>query len=103
MYPLNHFFPQGQFIATTRHRTGLTPVGSIDGANDEYLTPFGDKFVHNLPFLSIQVYFNGIRLTLLDDFTIDESGGSGSGFDTVILAVPPKVDDHVLVDYVATN
>lgn len=103
MYPLNQVFPTAQFIQTQRYRTGLGLVGPINGVNLTFLVPGGDKFTHNLPFLSIAVYFNGVRLTLLDDYTIAESGGFGTGFDTVIMAVAPKPGDHLLADYVTTN
>ena len=38
-----------------------------------FTVPVGDKFTHNLPFFSIQVYWNGIRQKLLDDY-YDERG-----------------------------
>jgi hypothetical protein len=103
MYPLNLVFPTTQFIATLRYRTGTGLVGPINGVNLTFSVPGGDKFVHNLPFLSIEVYYNGVRGTLLDDYTIVESGGFMTGFDTVIFAVAPKPGDHLLADYVATN
>lgn len=88
------------FIAVGRFRTGQGLVGTQDGLNHTFRVSGGEKFVHNLPFLSIIVYVNGLRLTLLDDYVISESGGPGTGFDTVVLAQAPYANDHVLVDYV---
>ena len=106
MYLINFLSLQAAsqlFIQTARFRTGQQLVGLKDGANITFTVPVGDKFTHNLPFLSIQVYWNGVRLTLIDDYTIYESGGPGTGYDTVLLEVPPNADDHLLVDYVAVN
>lgn len=99
---LNLQTAQQLFIAVGRYRTGQGLVGPKNGSNQTYTTPGLEKFVHNLPFLSIQVYYNGVRLTLLDDYTIAESGGSGTGYDTVILEVAPRANDKLLVDYVIT-
>jgi hypothetical protein len=43
---------------------------------------------------------NGLRLTLLEDYTIEESGGIGTGYDTIIMNLAPYSDDHIIVDYV---
>lgn len=92
-----------RFVAGARFRTGLDLVGPRNGANLVFTVPGGDKFTHNLPFLTIQVYFNGQRLKLIDDFMISESGGSGSGYDTVILEVAPRTADKISADYVARD
>lgn len=91
------------FIATTRFRTGSGLVGVQNGSNVTFTVPGGDVFTHNLPFLSIQVYRNGQRLKLIEDYTIQESGGAGTGYDTVIFEVAPLADDNLLADYVATD
>jgi len=92
-----------RYVAAVRFRTGQQLTGPKDGVNVTYTVPTGDKFTHNLPFFSIKVYFNGVRLTLLDDYTIAESGGVGTGYDTVVLEVTPLPWDHLLVDYIAQN
>jgi hypothetical protein len=94
---------QQQFIAADRYRTGQALIGVKNGVNYTFKTPGTDKFVHNLPFISIHVYLNGIRLTLLDDYTIVESGGVGTGYDTVILEVAPRAMDKVFADYIITS
>lgn len=106
MYLLNYLNPQSiaqQYIAAARFRTGQQLVGLVDGVNVTFTIPAPDKFTHNLPFLSIQIYWNGIRLTLIDDYTIYESGGVGTGYDMVVLEVPPRPGDHLLIDYIATD
>jgi hypothetical protein len=91
---------QQLFISVSRYRTEQNLVGVQDGVNTVFLTPSGEKFVNNLPFLTIQVYYNGLRQALLDDYTLSESGGPGTGFDTVQFTIAPVSYDHLVVDYV---
>lgn len=91
-----------RYVAASRFRTGQNLLGSKDGANVMFTVPVGDKFTHNLPFFSIQVYWNGIRQKLLDDYVVLESGGLGTGYDTVVLTIAPRTDDNLLADYIAT-
>jgi hypothetical protein len=88
------------FISVGRFRTGQGLVGSKDGSNLIFHTPGLEKFTHNLPYLTIAVFVNGMRLTLLDDYVISESGGYGTGYDTVTLYQAPYTDDHVIADYI---
>lgn len=106
MYLINFLSLQAAqqlFVATSRFRTGVDLLGSKNGSNVVYTIPSGDKFTHNLPYHTVRVYFNGQRLRLLDDYTIVESGGSGAGFDTIVLEVPPISRDKLFVDYIATD
>ena len=82
------------------HRFNIEPAGAINGVNRIFTTP--EDFVHNGD-KTIRVYRNGQRQTVDEDYTVSESGGVGTGFDTVTFAVgcTPKTDDVVLVDYVA--
>ena len=99
--PLSLQVAQHLFITSDRFRVGQNLVGPRDGSNLTFTTPGLEKFSHNLPFLDISIIFNGSRLALLDDYLVAESGGSGTGFDTIILLVPPPVsNDHLLADYV---
>jgi hypothetical protein len=99
--PLSLQVAQQLFIAVDRYRVGQNLVGSRDGLNVMFTTPGLEKFSHNLPFLDISIFFNGSRLALLDDYLVMESGGPGTGFDTVMLLVPaPRPDDHLLADYI---
>lgn len=106
MYLVNYLSlqtAQQLFIAVGRYRTGQGLVGPMTGANYVFYTPGNEKFTHNLPFLTIHVYYNGVRLTYIDDYMIQESLGPGTGFDTVILNVAPKPGDHLLADYILTQ
>lgn len=106
MYLVNYLSLQAadqRYVAAARFRTGQRLLGNKDGINVTFTVPVGDKFTHNLPFFSIEVYFNGVRLTLLDDYIIAESGGAGTGYDTVVMEVTPLPWDHLLADYVAQN
>lgn len=61
------------------------------------------------PFLpgSEAVFFNGVRQRegAANDYTRSESGGIGTGFDTITFAIPPrnrpgpKPSDVVYIDY----
>jgi len=81
-------------------RTGVALIGLIDGANQVFTTP--DFFVHESGGRSIQVYYNGQRLFDPDDYVPSESGGPGTGYDTVTLQgpKPPKNLDRIWADYV---
>lgn len=80
-------------VHALKYGIGLT--GPIDGVNVTYTTP--DKFDPTAQ----AVYYNGQRLSLTLDYSIAESGGPGTGYDTVNLLVIPKVGDHLLADYIS--
>lgn len=88
----------GGFILA-RLRVGVEPAGAVNGVNLVYTTP--EDFL-NTADLTVAVYWNGLRLFegAVCDYTISESGGIGTGFDTITFAVAPKTGDNVLVDYV---
>jgi hypothetical protein len=75
-------------------------VGAINGANTVFTTP--DDFEHDPSGASIAVYYNGMRLEggTGCDYTVSESGGAGTGFDTVTLTFAPKSGDKLLADYI---
>ncbi len=73
-------------------------TGVRDGSNTSYTTP--EKFLPE----TIRVYRNGVRQqrgTGLD-FTLLESGGPGSGYDTVVFGseFPPILVEILFADYV---
>lgn len=76
-------------------------TGTVNGINTVFTTAV--DFVAG----SEAVYFNGIRQTpgVGNDYTISESGGAGTGYDTITFMVAPrsrpgaKPDDLVTVDY----
>lgn len=80
---------------------GEVLAGTINGVNTVFTT--ANDFIAG----SEAVYFNGVRQRegVGNDFVRSESGGIGSGFDTITFAVPPrsrlgpKPDDIVTIDY----
>lgn len=103
MYQLNGLslqLAQQLFLSVGRLRSSQSLVGPIDGVNTIFTTPSLEKFSHNLPFMDISVYYNGSRLKLLDDYLVAESQGSGTGYDTVVMALAPRAGDHLFADYI---
>ncbi len=98
--PLSLQIASTLFIQISRYRAAQGLVGPKNGVNETFTTPGLEKFVHNLPFLDISVYYNGVRLALLDDYMVVESGGAGTGFDTIIMNVAPLATDHLFADYI---
>lgn len=81
-----------------RLKTGVHLTGPIDGLNTVFTAP--DLFVHD-GTSNEMVYLRGLRLRegVGNDYVASESGGVGSGYDTITLARPPRVNDVLLVDY----
>lgn len=105
MYLVNYLSLQAAqtiFIAASRYRVAQNLVGLRDGVNVVFRTPASEHYLHNLPFFSVAVYLNGMRMALLDDYLVLESGGPGTGFDTVLLNEAPFSDDHLFADYVTS-
>jgi len=75
------------------------PTGLVDGANTIFTT--AEMFCQDPPYMAIKVFRNGQQQSLDDDYTVSESGGAGTGFDTVTFAVgcTPKVGEILRVDY----
>jgi len=80
-------------------------LGTIDDINTVFTIPVG-KFIQNTTY-KIIVYKNGVKQLFLNDYFIAESGGPGTGYDTVILTVAPTTtpppDDVITADYYVTN
>jgi hypothetical protein len=80
---------------------GEVPSGLINSVNTVFTT--SQDFVPGTE----TVYYNGVRQRegLSNDYVRSESGGIGTGFDTITLAVAPRdrpglrPDDVVIVDY----
>lgn len=81
-------------------RYDIVPAGLVDGVNATFTTP--DKFVQVIPHV-IRVYRNGQRQALHDDYAVSESGGNGTGYDTITFvgAAKIKVGTVIRVDYIA--
>ena len=77
---------------------GCPLLGTIDGANTVFTTD--EKFVvdgQNDP----AVYFQGQRQEpgATSDYVLSESGGVGTGFDTITFAFAPPTTSNLSVDY----
>lgn len=65
---------------------GEVPAGAINGINATFTTA--------LPFRANteRLYLNGVRQKRVDDYTVSPP-------TTVVFVLPPRTNDHVLVDY----
>jgi hypothetical protein len=77
-------------------------IGTKDGSNLVFTTP--DNFVQQASGTKIKVYMNGQRLYegATCDYTVSESGGAGTGYDTITLSadLAPLSFDNLFADYV---
>ena len=85
-------------VPASKHRYEVPLSGLVDGSNTSFTTP--ELFRQSPPNFSIAVYYNGQRILLNDDFTVQESGGVGTGYDTVSTLFTPKAGDKIWADYV---
>lgn len=80
-------------------------IGNVDDSNTVFYIPSG-TFIQDSTY-KIIVYKNGVKQLYLDDYFIAESGGPGSGYNTVILSVPPTITplpvDVITADYYIYN
>lgn len=91
------------FVPASDFRENIALLGTLDGVNTVFTIPGGEKAVHLPPGLQIKLYRNGVRqkLGVACDYTVSESGGLGTGFDTVTVDPAPKSYEILLVDFVA--
>lgn len=91
-------------LAATRRKTGVSFLGVQDGVNRTFQLP--EKYIR-ANGLSLDVFHNGRRLVeaglsdpRLGDFYCLESGGSGTGFDAIVLLrFAPSVRSVLVADY----
>lgn len=89
------------FVPRAKFRENVEVTGSLNGINLVYTIP--DKAVHDPPRLQVKVYRNGQRLLPgpANDYEVSESGGVGTGFDTITLTSdPPLPGESLWADYV---
>ena len=84
------------------HRIGVPLVGTKDGTNDTFTTL--PEFFFQTANLKIKVFWQGRRLGLFEDYVVLESGGAGTGYDTVKLLwttgeLLPRSTDKLIADY----
>jgi hypothetical protein len=82
-------------------KEGMILNGSVDGSNRIFTT--NDKFIdgaYDNNQFAISVFHNGRKLVKNIDFITAESGGPGSGYDTVIfLQITPAARSVIRADY----
>lgn len=88
--------------AIAKFRDQVPLDGALNGDNRDYFIPGGEKAVHNMNNgFKIKAYHNTRRLQETE-FVVLESGGVGTGFDTVRLtAFAPLPTGKVFADFVA--
>jgi hypothetical protein len=83
-------------------RYNVELLGVKNDVNRTFTTP--DKFLHQSYYGAeprIRMMHNGRRLIEADDFTVSESGGVGTGFDTVtVVSFSPSSRSRLTADYV---
>lgn len=90
--------PQSLVDLNITQKFDVDLIGVKDGVNVTFTTP--DKFRPE----TFRLHVNGLRQRrgIDSDYTITESGGPGSGYDTVILdnRLAPYVGEVVTADYI---
>jgi hypothetical protein len=86
-------------IPANKFRFGVVLSGAVNGVNFVFTAP--ESWRQSPPNFAICVYYNGQRLLLADDYVVSESGGPGTGYDTVSTVVVPKPGDKIWADYIA--
>ena len=89
----------GSGLVLQRMRWNKDLLGVRNGVNSVFTTP--EVFVQDGE-LVIRVYKNGSRQRFgsSNDYTVSESGGAGSGYDTVTFNGPaPQSNDGLTADY----
>lgn len=96
-------------------RQAVPLIGTFDGVNRIFTIPNSEKFVNGSVATSnvflnhefrILIRHNGRGLVESTDFIVAESGGSGTGFDTIIfISLTPKPRDNgtLVADYVVKS
>jgi hypothetical protein len=82
-------------------------IGSINGSNRIFKIPSPDKFINGSfhgNIFKIQVFHNGRELIETTDYIVSESGGVGTGYDTIILvSFAPRHKSKMYSNYVVEN
>lgn len=84
---------------TSYEVVGEAPEGAFDGQNQAFITH--RFFVPQ----SLKVSFNGLRQRFgpQSDYTLQESAGQGTGYNTILLAYAPLAGDELLIDYLPSQ
>jgi hypothetical protein len=100
-------FLQSAGIVAGLEVTGTTGTGGFDmqdsslvGIQNTINTTFTTltKFKHTSQFKEV-LFVNGLRQHIPEDYFVAESGGVGTGYDTIIFVNAPYPDDILTIDY----
>jgi hypothetical protein len=83
-------------------RKNAVVIGLINSINTVYTLPFGDKAIVEATGVTIEVKYNGQDLLdgVGNDVLLSESGGGGTGFDTItFINFAPVAGDRVTTSY----
>lgn len=98
-------------VADPGLNTGWVPVGpsleddltsQLDGTATTFTLSSGAKAFHNPAYqIVLEVYLDGQRLIRggSADYTVAESGGPSTGFDTISFNFTPRADSKLIVLY----
>jgi hypothetical protein len=88
-------------------RQNIPLIGVKNSANKIFIVPAPDKFLNGLVDgneFRIIIDHNGRRLIQNIDYIISESGGPGTGFDTIeMISFVPNKCSKLIADYVVDN
>jgi hypothetical protein len=90
----------GDFPYALKQQVAL--LGAKDSSNRVFTVPAPDKFlngVYDNNDFRILIRHNGRDLVETEDYFVAESGGPGTGFDTVILCFAPRDVSILVADY----
>ena len=83
------------------HKVGVILLGVKDNSNRTFTTP--DDFINediSGDLLTISIFHDGNRLVEDDEYVLVESGGAGTGFDTIVItAFKPKAKSTLIANY----
>jgi hypothetical protein len=86
-------------------RQNIDLGGDVDGVNRIFTTP--DKFINGTyqsNTFKIQVFHNGRALLETEDYIVSESGGVGTGYDTIIfVSFVPLSNSKIFANYMIIN
>ena len=86
---------------TFLHKINIRMLGIKNGSNRTFTTP--DVFINEDvggDLLTISIFHDGNRLVEDDEYVLAESGGAGTGFNTVIItAFKPKAESTLIANY----
>jgi len=91
--------PASDVVRLSRHKVEVPLLGVKNHINLVFTTP--DEFLPT----TIAVYFNGQRMRrgAGEDYTVSESGGPGTGYDTITLLdaeLAPYATEQLFADYI---